>query len=56
VLVFSLCSIASDLSIPVYGIENLVFGLANMLTLDGGGNGSGKRRANLTLVKNDKVA
>ncbi|MEE7449441.1 XRE family transcriptional regulator [Methylobacterium radiotolerans] len=42
-------SIAEALNLPVQEIENLVFGLANMLTVDGGG-GGGQKRANLKLV------
>jgi Zn-dependent peptidase ImmA (M78 family)/DNA-binding XRE family transcriptional regulator len=48
--------IASDLWIPVSEVENLLFGLANMLSLDGAGEGSGRSRASLTLVKNEKIA
>jgi hypothetical protein len=48
--------IASDLAIPVSEVENLLFGLANMLSLDGSGAGSGRSSASLTLVKNEKIA
>lgn len=49
-------SIASDLAIPVSEIESLLFGLANMLSIDGAGLSSGRSRAPLALVKNEKVA
>jgi Zn-dependent peptidase ImmA (M78 family)/DNA-binding XRE family transcriptional regulator len=42
--------ISSALNIPVPEIEKLVFGLANMISVDGGASGSGKPRGNLTLV------
>ncbi|MDZ4762466.1 MAG: ImmA/IrrE family metallo-endopeptidase [Alphaproteobacteria bacterium] len=45
--------IASALHLPVAEIENLVFGLASMTTLDGAGAGSGKGRAELRLVRNN---
>src|SRR5690606_944073 len=44
--------IANELQLPSAEIENLVFGLAAMTTLDGGGAGSGKGTASLRLVKN----
>jgi Zn-dependent peptidase ImmA (M78 family) len=43
--------IAEDLSLPPNEIENLVFGLANMLSVEGGASGDGIRRGKLTLVK-----
>ena len=49
-------AIAADLAIPVQEIENLLFGLANMLSVDGDGIGSGKSRAALRLVKTENVA
>lgn len=49
-------SIAEDLAIPVTEIESLLFGLANMLSIDGTGSGSGGSRASLTLVKSEKLA
>jgi Zn-dependent peptidase ImmA (M78 family)/DNA-binding XRE family transcriptional regulator len=49
-------AIAADLSIPVTEVESLLFGLANMLSIDGAGSGSGRSRASLTLVKNEKIA
>jgi Zn-dependent peptidase ImmA (M78 family) len=48
--------IASDLSIPVREVENLVFGLANMLSVDGGAATSNRSRAVLTLVESEEVA
>jgi len=48
-------TIASELAIPVSEVENLLFGLANMLSLDGSGAGSGQSRASLTLVKDEKI-
>ncbi len=42
--------IAEALSIPPFEIENLVFGLASMTTLDGGATTGGKSRADLRLV------
>lgn len=42
--------ISSALNIPVREIEKLVFGLANMISVDGGGSGSGTPKGNLTLV------
>lgn len=42
--------IAASLHFPTTEIENLVFGLATMLTVEGGGSGDGKSRAKLTLV------
>lgn len=42
--------IAEDLGIPLSEMENLVFGLANMLSVDGGATGDGIRRGNLRLV------
>ena len=49
-------AIADDLAIPVQEVENLLFGLANMLSLDGAAPVSSKSRASLSLVKNEKVA
>jgi Zn-dependent peptidase ImmA (M78 family)/transcriptional regulator with XRE-family HTH domain len=43
--------IASSLSLPVAELENLVFQLTNMLSIDGQGSGSGKARANLRVVR-----
>lgn len=43
--------IAQELQLPSSEIENLVFGLAAMTTLDGGGTGSGKGKAALRLVR-----
>ncbi len=48
--------IASDLSLPVSEIENLLFGLANMLSIDGSTTRSARSRASLTLVDNEKIA
>lgn len=42
--------IASDLCLPVSEVENLVFGLANMLSLDGGAEYGSPSRASLRLV------
>ena len=42
--------IAEQLSLPPQEIESLIFGLANMLTVDGLGTGGGKSRADLRLV------
>ena len=42
--------IADDLFLPPHEIENLVFGLANMLSVEGGGSGDGVKRGKLTLV------
>lgn len=47
--------IAAELSLPVFEVENLVFRLASMLTLEGGGSGSGKGRAELRIVSNDNT-
>jgi hypothetical protein len=42
--------VADTLGLPVDEIENLLFQLANMQTIDGRGAGSGRPRAILTLV------
>lgn len=42
--------IADDLALPTHEIENLVFGLANMLSVEGGGAGDGVKRGKLALV------
>jgi Zn-dependent peptidase ImmA (M78 family)/DNA-binding XRE family transcriptional regulator len=42
--------IAASLALPVAELESLVFGLANMQTIDGQGSGGGKSRATLKLV------
>jgi Zn-dependent peptidase ImmA (M78 family)/DNA-binding XRE family transcriptional regulator len=42
--------IASNLSLPVAELESLMFGLANMQTIEGHGPGGGKSRANLRVV------
>jgi Zn-dependent peptidase ImmA (M78 family)/DNA-binding XRE family transcriptional regulator len=42
--------IADSLSLPVAELESLVFGLANMQTIDGHGSGGAKSRANLKIV------
>lgn len=42
--------IASDLGLPVSEVENLVFGLANMLSLEGGAQSPTPGRAKLRLV------
>jgi hypothetical protein len=47
--------IAASLHFPTIEIENLVFGLATMLTVDGGGSGDGKSRAKLTLITGTRV-
>jgi Zn-dependent peptidase ImmA (M78 family)/DNA-binding XRE family transcriptional regulator len=43
-------AIAEQLSLPTREIENLVFGLANMLSVDGGAAGDGIKRGRLSLV------
>ncbi|ESZ88284.1 MAG: XRE family transcriptional regulator [Blastomonas sp. CACIA14H2] len=43
-------SIAEELGLPTREIENLVFGLANMLSVDGGGAGDGVKKGRLRLV------
>lgn len=42
--------VARALALPVFEIENLIFRLASMLTLDGGGHGTSKGRADLRVV------
>jgi Zn-dependent peptidase ImmA (M78 family)/DNA-binding XRE family transcriptional regulator len=42
--------IASELLLPAHEVENLVFGLANMLSVDGNGGGDGIKRGRLSLV------
>jgi Zn-dependent peptidase ImmA (M78 family)/DNA-binding XRE family transcriptional regulator len=42
--------IAKSLHFPASEVENLVFGLANMLTVDGGARSGSKSRANLRVV------
>jgi Zn-dependent peptidase ImmA (M78 family) len=42
--------IAASLTLPVAELESLVFGLANMQTIDGQGSGGAKSRASLRLV------
>jgi Zn-dependent peptidase ImmA (M78 family) len=46
----SKAQISSETGLPVREIENLVFGLVNMLSLEGQGSGAGKSRAKLQLV------
>jgi Zn-dependent peptidase ImmA (M78 family)/DNA-binding XRE family transcriptional regulator len=48
-------AIAAELAIPVQEIENLLFGLANMLSLEGSATTVGKSRATLRLVKNENT-
>jgi Zn-dependent peptidase ImmA (M78 family)/DNA-binding XRE family transcriptional regulator len=45
-------SIANNLKLPVAEIENQLFGLINMQSIDGRGMGQGKGRAKLSLVTN----
>ena len=45
-------SMSSALALPVGEVENLLFGLASMTTLEGGGAGTGKSRANLRVIDN----
>jgi Zn-dependent peptidase ImmA (M78 family)/DNA-binding XRE family transcriptional regulator len=43
--------IAASLSLPTAELESLIFGLANMLTIDGHGAGGARSRAKLKLVR-----
>jgi len=43
--------IAAELAVPPAEIEALLFGLANMTTIDGAGNPTPRRDAGLRLVK-----
>ena len=45
-------AIASEIGVPAKEIEALLFGLANMLTIDGEGGKTPRRKVNLTLIKN----
>ncbi|HWX31625.1 MAG TPA: XRE family transcriptional regulator [Steroidobacteraceae bacterium] len=45
--------IAEEVDLPAFEIENLLFQLANWMTLDGGGTGSGKARGQLRLIENE---
>jgi Zn-dependent peptidase ImmA (M78 family)/DNA-binding XRE family transcriptional regulator len=45
-------SMSAALALPVGEVENLLFGLASMTTLEGGGTGTGKSRANLRVISN----
>jgi hypothetical protein len=42
--------ISEETGLPIYEIENLVFGLTNMLSLEGSGCGKGTRSGKLRLV------
>lgn len=42
--------LAEMLSLPVFEVENMLFGLTNMQSIDGSGSGNGKGRARLSLV------
>ena len=46
--------IARELSVAASEVEKLVFGLANMLSFDGGGGGDGVKRGMLTLVAHNE--
>lgn len=45
--------LAHALNIPTAEVENLIFGLASMTTLDGAGTGSGRAQGELRLVKDE---